>query len=76
MFARDDVGEVFFRVGCEDIGEDRVRTFGRLVLPFDVLAKLVFSLFKVRWAAPCAMAGSAVSDGPCLAFVVEPEFRT
>ena len=76
VLARDDVREVFFSVGREDIGEDRVRTFGRPVLAGDELAKLSFSLFKVRCAAPCAMAGSAVDDGPGFPAAIPPELCT
>jgi hypothetical protein len=75
VFARDDVREVFFRVGREDIGEERVWTFGRLMLPGDVIPKRSFSLLNVRCAEPCAMAGSAVNDGPGFPSFVEPEFR-
>jgi len=75
VLAGDGVCDVFFGVGCEDIGKERVRTLGRLVLLFDELAKFVFSLFNVISAAPCAMAGSTIDDGPGLAGVIEPEFR-
>lgn len=75
VLARDRMGNVFFGVGCEDIGKERVRTFGRLVLAFDVVPKCSFSRLNVRSAEPCAMAGSAVDDGPGFAALVEPEFR-
>jgi hypothetical protein len=74
MFARDDVSDVLFGVGCEDIGKERVRTFGRLVLAFDVVPKCSFSLFNVRCAEPCATVESSVDDGPgfSLAVPIEP----
>ena len=52
MFSAHNVLDVLFGVGCEDIGKERVRTFGRLVLAFDVIAKCSFSLFNVRCAEP------------------------
>ena len=76
VFARDGVLDVLFRVGREDIGKERVRTLVRLVLAFDVLAKLSLSLFKVRCAAPCAMAGSAVDDRPGFPAAIPPELCT
>lgn len=75
VLARDDVRDMLFSVGCEDVGKERVRTFGRFVLAFDVVPKCSFSRLNVRSAEPCAMAGSAVDDGPGFAAFVEPEFR-
>jgi hypothetical protein len=76
VFARDRMGDVFFGVGCEDIGKERVRAFGRLVLALDVVPKLSFSLFNVRCAEPCATVESAVDDGPGSPFLVPIESRT
>ena len=75
VLAADRVLDVLFCVGREDIREDRVRTIGRLVLSRDVVPKCFFSSSNFRSAEPCAMAGSAVEDGPGFAAFVEPEFR-
>ena len=76
VLARDRMGNVFFGVGCEDIGKERVRTFGRFVLAFDVVPKCSFSLFNVRCAEPCATVESAVDDGPSSPVLVPIEPRT
>jgi hypothetical protein len=75
VFARDRVLDMLFGVGGEHVGKERVRTFGRLVLALDVVPKCSFSRLNVRCAEPCAMAGSAVDDGPGFSSFVEPEFR-
>ena len=74
-FAADGVLDVLFGVGREDVGEERVRTFGRLVLSRDVVPKCFLSSSNFRSAEPCAMAGSAVEDGPGFSAFVVPEFR-
>jgi hypothetical protein len=75
VFARDRMGDVFFGVGCEDIGKERVRTFGRLVLALDVVPKLSFSLFNVRCAEPCATVESSVDNDPGLSTFIPVEAR-
>jgi hypothetical protein len=75
VFARDDVLDVFFGVGCEDIRKERRFTDGRLVLAFDVVPKCSFSLLNVRSAEPCATVGSTVDDGPGFSVSVPPETR-
>ena len=60
-------------LAAADIREERVRTCGRFVLPRDVVPKCLLSSSSFRSAAPCAMAGSAVDDGPCLALAIPPE---
>jgi hypothetical protein len=75
VFTRDRVLDVFSGVGCEDVGKQRVRTFGRLVLALDVVPKCSFSLFNVRCAEPCATVESSVDDGPGFSSFVPIEAR-
>jgi hypothetical protein len=74
-FPGNGVPYVFVSVGCEDIGKERVRTFGRLVLALDVVPKCSFSLFNVRCAEPCATVESAVDDEPGFTAFVPVEAR-